>query len=230
MKNGELCVPANALAEAGEAGGAGIAPEVGDSVEMTLTGRVTRTEGGELYIQPETVNGQALENKGMGDDAGGENYDMAGEEEALRAMPAGAASLLGVLALLFVMVFGAGAADLEWARARTCTGGSVSNNVTVINNANGRTNGLQVFNVEINQFSGGTLYLMVFDSNTNQLAGATPHFTAVPVPTGSVGQKEFAGYGAPFLYGVNVCLSTTPFSLTNASSGGTATVIWSPIK
>lgn len=229
MNSGELCVPASALAEAGEAGGAGIAPDVGDSVEVTVSGRVTRTEGGQLYIQPETANGQPVS---VGPKVAGEgdDYDMAGEEAALRAMPAGAASLLGVLALLFVMVFGAGAADLEWARARTCTGGAVSNNVTVINNANGRTNGLQVFNVEINQFSGGTLYLMVFDSNTNQLAGATPHFTAVPVPTGSVGQKEFAGYGAPFLYGVNVCLSTTPFSLTNASSGGTATVIWSPIK
>lgn len=229
MKNGELCVPANALAEAGEAGGAGIAPEVGDTVEMTLQGRVSRTEGGELYIQPMTVNGQPLEAGGMGDDAGGDNYDMAGEEAALRAMPAGAGALLGLLAVLF-MVWTAGAADLEWAKWRTCTGGAVSNNVTVINNLNGRTNGLQVFSVEINQFSGSTLYLMVFDSNTNQLAGATPHFTAVPIPTGSVGQKEWAGYGVPFQYGVNVCLSTTPFSLTNASAGGTATVIWSPVK
>jgi hypothetical protein len=136
-------------------------------------------------------------------------------------MGGGMVSLLVLLAWLCLGLGEARAqAELSQARDRTCSGGAVSNYVA-------STVPTQVFSVEINNFSGGTLYLMVFDSATNQLANATPHFTALPVPTGTVGYKDYAAVGAPCYLGVNVCLSTTPFSLTNATSGGTVTVIHS---
>jgi len=112
------------------------------------------------------------------------------------------------------------AQGLKAAATRECIG-VVSNHVLV-------TRSTRVFSAEINNFSGGTLYLLVFDSATNMLAGATPHFAAVPVPTGSVGGKDWGLAGAPFNNGVNVCLSTTPFSLTNATTGGTVTVLHTP--
>lgn len=72
MKN-ELCVPAGALTKFGPAGAdsagddAGTAPGVGDEVELTVKGRVTRIEGGNAYIQPESVNDEALPEAGEGD-------------------------------------------------------------------------------------------------------------------------------------------------------------------
>ena len=36
----------------------GTTPEVGDSVEYTVKGRVSRIEGAEAYVMPETVNGE----------------------------------------------------------------------------------------------------------------------------------------------------------------------------
>lgn len=217
----EICVPAAALADAGESG-EGVAPAVGDSVDFTGRGTVTRAEGGNLYVQLAEVNGQPV---------GG---DMAGEPDSDDAMDkemegyqrggmggGGMVAMLAVLAWLFMGLGDAQAqAELSQARQRTSSGGAVSNYVAV-------TVPSQVFSVEVNNFSGATLYLMVFDSATNQLANATPHFTALPVPTGTVCYKDWSAAGAPFNYGVNVCLSTTPFSLTNATSGGTATVIHS---
>ncbi len=223
MKNSELCLPVSALSQPDE-GGAAVAPGVGDEVEVSVTGRVTRSEGGDIYMMPVAVNGQPLPQGGEGGDPSLEE-----EGEALSAMSHGSEGMGLLVALLVcVFAFSAGAADVEWAKRRSCPAGAVSNSVVVINNASGRTNGVQAFSAEINNFSGSTLYLLIFDSNTNQLAGAVPHMAAVAVPTGTTSGKDWGSAGMPFDYGVNVCLSTTPFSLTNASSGGTATVVWSP--
>jgi len=54
-----LIVKADSLAQAGEDGGAN-APEVGDEVEITVTGKVTQLENGEAYVMAETVNGDPV--------------------------------------------------------------------------------------------------------------------------------------------------------------------------
>lgn len=223
MNNSELCIPASALSQAGE-DGQSVGPEVGDAVEVSIAGTISRSEGGNLYIKPTSANGQPI-GGGPGESSMADE-DAAMDEEmgAYRgAMGVSALVTLGILAVLVGVLFGcadlyAAPRDLSWAQARTCSGGAVSNYVAA-------SAPQQVFHVEINNLTGATLYLLVFDSATNQLAGATPHFSAVPIPTGSVGGKTFGSSGAPFHYGVNICLSQTPFSLTNATSGGTATVI-----
>jgi hypothetical protein len=327
MNTSDLCIPAAALSESDE-GGETMAPEQGDTVEVTIGGRVTRAEGGNIYIRPETANGQPIK------PAGGETYDE--DDEMRREIGAMGGSAGGALLALLILLVFSGTADaqaLRFAGARATSGGAVSNWVgsvvrqnnaitvrftnapgvgntllmndrTVIwtndtpggathiqrgstaalsaealfnyaslrpfsnivsfavqdgtnvvfvsatrttgtepqmwgtNSSAGQTNwavanatntigsASQVHSVEINNFSGSTLYLMIFDSETNKTANATPHFTAVPITTGSVGGKDWGDAGAPFNYGVNVCLSTTPFSLTNASAGGTATIIY----
>ena len=35
----------------------GATPEIGDTVEFTVKGRLAKTEGGEAYVTPETING-----------------------------------------------------------------------------------------------------------------------------------------------------------------------------
>jgi hypothetical protein len=101
MKNSELCLPEGALAEAGE-GGESIAPAVGDTVEFTLTGRVTRLENGEVYVKPETANGQPLE------DEYSEEKDMEAEEESLKNLGDGGGGLMALL-LFLSLVFAPGA-------------------------------------------------------------------------------------------------------------------------
>lgn len=223
MKN-EICVSSEALSVNAEAGGA-VAPAIGDEVEFTGKGRVTRTEGGEVYFSVSEVNGQPVMGKEESDETGAE--DAALDEEVRGMMGGGGGGGMGaMLALLFLLMltgFRAEAKDVEFWKNRTCSGTTVSNYVAV-------TRPAQAGYVEIDNHSGATLYLLVFDSATNSLAGRTPHFPAVPIPTGSVGGKSFSTGGAPFLYGINVCLSTTPYSLTNASSGGVAAVIWSPLQ
>lgn len=223
MKN-EICVSGEALSVNAEAGGA-VAPAIGDEVEFTGKGRVTRTEGGEVYFSVSEVNGQPVMGKEESDETGAE--DAALDEEVRGMMGGGGGGGMGaMLALLFALMltgFRAEAKDVEFWKNRTCSGTTVSNYVAV-------TRAAQAGYVEIDNHSGATLYLLVFDSATNSLAGRTPHFPAVPIPTGSVGGKSFSTGGAPFLYGINVCLSTTPYSLTNASSGGVAAVIWSPLQ
>lgn len=221
MKN-EICVSGEALSVNAEAGGA-VAPAIGDEVEFTGKGKVTRTEGGEVYFSVSEVNGQPV----MGGE-GAESPDDDGAEldEEVRGMMGGGGGMGAMLALLFLLVltgFRASAADVEFWGNRTCSGTTVSNYVAVARAA-------QAGYVEIDNYSGATLYLLVFDSATNSLAGRTPHFPAVPIPTGSVGGKDFGAGGAPFRYGINICLSTTPYSLTNASSGGVAAVVWSREK
>lgn len=50
----EQCVPLAALSLEGTA------PAVGDAVEFTVAGKVTRIEGGHAYIAVETLNGEPL--------------------------------------------------------------------------------------------------------------------------------------------------------------------------
>jgi len=226
MNANEICVPEGALATDAEGGG-NIAPGVGDEVDFTGRGKVTRAENGQVYIAATEINGAPVAG-GPAGEAPGDGEEAALDDEVRKMSggggPAGGAygGMLGLL-LLLSLVFSAGAENLEFSRERTCTGSAVSNHVMYAKPTQG-------FSVEVNNMSGATLYLMVFDSATNQLVGATPHFTAVPVPTASVGGKDWSASGAPFRYGVNVCLSTTPFSLTNASAGGTATLIHSPVR
>lgn len=220
MKN-EICVSGEALNVNAEGGGA-VGPAAGDEVEFTGKGTVTRSEGGEVYFTATEINGSPVMNGEEAGDQGGE--DMALDAE-VQGMQGGAGAMGGMLLALVLCLLGwdAGAKDVEFWKNRTCSATTVSNYVAV-------TRPAQAGYVEIDNNSGATLYLLVFDSATNSLAGRTPHFPAVPIPTGSVGGKSFTSGGAPFLYGVNVCLSTTPYSLTNASSGGVAAVIWSPLQ
>ena len=222
MQSNELCVPAGALSAADE-NGESMAPGIGDEVELTVTGRVTRTEGGEVYVQPLSVNGQPVEDAGG---EGAESEDDAAIEDEIRSgnIKGGSMALMLVLfALLVGFACVSSAADLEFAKQRWCSGTIVSNHVV-------SALPQQVFSVEIDNYSGSTLYLMVFDSATNQLVNATPHLTPVPIPTGYVGGKDFGAAGMPFRYGINVCLSTTPRSLTNSGSGGIVTLNYSPAK
>lgn len=218
----ELCIPAGALSQAGEGGGE-LMPGIGDEVEVMVAGRVTRSENGEVYIEPTSANGQPIEKREMDMDGA---EDMAIEDELRSGNLRGGSMALMVALLFAVLAFTAPAvvgADLEFAKARVCSATIVSNYVAV-------TGAKQVFSVEVDNYTGSTLYLMIFDSATNQLANATPHITPIPIPTGTVWGKDWGPAGFPFEYGVNVCLSTTPRSLTNASSGGIVTVVHSPRK
>ncbi len=250
MKN-ELCVPVNALGIGGgagvdgaaaggglptgetmsdggagapgpEAGGSMVTPEGGDVVEFSGKGRVTRIEGANAYIEATEINGQPVAG-GMGaeDEDAAMDREMAGM--ASGGGGGGLSTALGlVIACLMLFLVGKASAkeDLLLAGWRASSGGQVSNYVAYALPT-------QAFSVEIDNYSGSTLYLMIFDSATNSLNGRPVQFVAVPVPTGSVGFKDWNAASAPFDYGVNVCLSTTPYSLTNASTGGAVTVIHS---
>jgi hypothetical protein len=63
MKNKDLCVPATAMAQ--EDGTA--APAVGEEITVTVMGKVSKIEDGEVYVTPMTANGVPLK-------------DMAGKE------------------------------------------------------------------------------------------------------------------------------------------------------
>lgn len=56
----EQCVPAAAVSVPDE-GEQLAAPEPGDTVRYVVEGRVTRTDGGHVYVQPTTINGQPVE-------------------------------------------------------------------------------------------------------------------------------------------------------------------------
>lgn len=55
----ELCVPVSAISLAGE-DNSDVAPEAGDQVSVTVEGKVSRIEGGQAYVTPETANGEPM--------------------------------------------------------------------------------------------------------------------------------------------------------------------------
>jgi hypothetical protein len=70
MHNSEVCVPTSAVSAAGEGeGNDQVAPDVGDSVEVTLGGKVSRVEGGNVYFTPDTANGEPIKAAGDPDAA-----------------------------------------------------------------------------------------------------------------------------------------------------------------
>jgi hypothetical protein len=60
MKNKDLCVPATALEQ--EDGME--APAVGSEVSVTVMGKVSKIEDGEIYLTPIMANGVPLQDKG----------------------------------------------------------------------------------------------------------------------------------------------------------------------
>lgn len=61
----EICVPSTALAIAAEDGGEDALPEAGDHVSVTIEGKVTRSENGQVYFKPEKANGEDMGGKPM---------------------------------------------------------------------------------------------------------------------------------------------------------------------
>lgn len=66
-KKGCIGVPAAALALQGENDEA-VTPEVGDEVELTVSGKVEATEDGRVYVRPTTANGEPVIAEAMDDD------------------------------------------------------------------------------------------------------------------------------------------------------------------
>lgn len=70
----EICVPVSALALPGDKDGQTTAPAVGDTVDISGTAKVIRIEGDKAYLQPDTINGAAVEqtadNKSLDDEEG----------------------------------------------------------------------------------------------------------------------------------------------------------------
>ncbi|HVX56972.1 MAG TPA: hypothetical protein VHA37_04520 [Candidatus Saccharimonadales bacterium] len=60
MASDEQCVPLDALAMPDETEQMAT-PAVGDTVNYQVEGKVVRIEGGNAYVQPTSVNGQAVE-------------------------------------------------------------------------------------------------------------------------------------------------------------------------
>ena len=218
--NNEICVADGALAADAEAGGS-VAPGVGDEIDFTGRGKVTRAENGQVYFTATEINGQPV----MGAAAGEPEppTDEAALDDEVKGLREGGgmAGLLLVLLALWLSGSFARGADLQEARHAVFSGGAVSNWVAV-------TTPTQGWSVELDNLGGSaTLYLMVFDSATNSLNGRAVQYPAVPVPAGTaLAYKEWVT-GAPMRFGVNVCLSTTPYTLTNATTGGAAAVVHS---
>jgi hypothetical protein len=73
MNNNELCVPASAVAGYEDDSDQSVEPAVGDSVEVTVAGKVSRVENGQVYFTPETANGEPI--SGHDEAPGGEDTD-----------------------------------------------------------------------------------------------------------------------------------------------------------
>lgn len=223
--NTEICVPASALASDGE-GGESMAPEVGDTVNVQVEGQVTRTEGGQTYVQVVSANGVPVSEGGKMEDAEMGDAEIEDEMRSGKADAYPRGMLAGLLFGLLVgcVAFRASAADpaTSFAERVYNSSGAVSNHIAL-------TTPQQVFSIEIDNYgSSVTNYLMIFDRTTNPTAGDRPAVTAVPIGGQSMGGKDWGNKGCPFQNGVVVCLSTTPFTLTNAGTiGGNVTVIYS---
>ena len=60
MSNNQVCVPTRAVEAYDGDNDTGVSPEVGDDVEVTLKGKVSRVEGGNVYFSPTEANGQPI--------------------------------------------------------------------------------------------------------------------------------------------------------------------------
>lgn len=208
MRN-ELCVPADAVRVAGE-DGAGVAPAVGDEVELTnVKGVVTRNEAGEVYVRPTEINGMPVADKGREEPA-------EDTEESIEAMVRNERGGMLVVLLGLWLLLGGGSAmaaqELQQAN-RLDVSPIPTNNVVVFANA-----ASVVYTVEIDNFSGSDIYLFVFNRGTNAPAGSRPDAAVVKVSNGTTGGKNWGPTGAPF-DSLCVAASTTPFTLTNAAAG-----------
>lgn len=77
MKNNELCVPASAVNEYEDDSDQAVNPGPGDTVEVTISGKVSRVEGGNVYLTPETANGEPIDAMSMSKHSDGdEEQDM----------------------------------------------------------------------------------------------------------------------------------------------------------
>lgn len=64
MNSNEICVPSSAVGEHEEGAGDAVLPAVGDEVSVTVTGKVSRVEGGNVYFTPDTANGEPIKPAG----------------------------------------------------------------------------------------------------------------------------------------------------------------------
>lgn len=78
----EVCVPLESVIQQDEASN-GVAPEIGDTVKVQLSGKVTRVEGENVYFTPDSANGEPMtaaadmkedSQESMDDEFGSENY------------------------------------------------------------------------------------------------------------------------------------------------------------
>lgn len=245
MKNSEICVPAAALHDADESGQA-VAPGEGDEVEVRLRGPVTRSEGGNIYFTPNTANDHPMTAAAPEKSQDDEDEEMRqglkdldggfkDSDDNVRGISHAANYVLAFLLVLAGLLVGGNAGaqniDLSWSKRKSVSA-SPTTNVVFINNFSGAglTNAMQVFYVEQLNLSGAAGFSMLFDSFTNQLANATPQVCPKAVAAGANVAHDFGPNGAPFYNGINVCLSQTPNSLTNAVGGGYVSIVWSPLQ
>jgi hypothetical protein len=226
MKNSELCVPEGALAEAGE-GGNSIAPAVGDTVEMTLSGRVTRLENGEVYVKPETANGQPLE------DEGSEEMDLESEEKSLKSLGdgGGMGGALMALMLLVLLAFAEGAQAQTYGQALRY---SKQYNTTVVatNTHPASITPTAVHYIGVENSSATALWVWVGDTNVLAVPanGNIPAVAPKLVAAGGNAEYFFGPGGMPMRFGCVVATSTTDRTLTNSTASFVVTVVHSPIQ
>lgn len=84
----EICMPAGALAKSGGESEP-TTPQVGDQVECTVGGTISRVEGDNVYLTPETVNGEPVMDGGAesGEPDGDENMDQTVADARREDMP-----------------------------------------------------------------------------------------------------------------------------------------------
>lgn len=212
MGNNELCVPAAAVAASDENGGA-VPPGVGDEVEFTVRGNVTRAEGDKVYVTPTSANGEPIAAMG-----GHEGMEGESDEAMMDRDVAGyrAQAMIAVILAAFCWFALAGGVQAQQVKEAN----RKDKSVIATNNWVATTEASQVFSVSVYNSGSSTVYLMVFDSATNQLVNARPALSAIRVPANETWGWDWAANGIPFDYGVNVAISTTPLTLTNAAAVG----------
>ncbi len=78
---GELCLPQDVVATADDKDQK-VAPEVGDEVRFDCVAKVTKVDGGNIYLSPTEVNGQPVGNE----DKEEANEPAAENDDSMRAM------------------------------------------------------------------------------------------------------------------------------------------------